>query len=102
MGDPDDHIENYKWTMDAYYLDEKYWCIFFPTTLSRAAQLWYKTLPTKSIRDFNQLRVEVIGHFVQQRRYTENAQAILGCRKWEDESISAFEQQFNKATLNTP
>lgn len=22
MGDPNDHIENYRWTMDAYYLDE--------------------------------------------------------------------------------
>lgn len=44
--DLNDHIENYRWTMDSYYMDEKYWCIFFSTTLSGPTQLWYKCLST--------------------------------------------------------
>lgn len=52
-GDPDDHIENHKWIMDAHYLDEKYKCILLLATLSGPTQLWYKSLPTESMHDFN-------------------------------------------------
>lgn len=87
--------------MDVYYLDKKYLCIFFPTTLSGPMWLWYKILPMESIHDFNQLKEESISYFIQQRRYTTDAQAIFGCRKHEDESLSAFGYHFNKATINT-
>lgn len=33
MGDPNDYIKNYRWMINAYYLDELYWCIFFLATL---------------------------------------------------------------------
>lgn len=80
-GDPDDHIESYKWMMDAYYLDKKYRCIFFPIVLPEEAKLWYKCLAAESIHDFNQLKEECVKKFIQQRRYTADAQDILGCRQ---------------------
>lgn len=64
------------------------------------ARLWYKSLSAQSIHDFNQLRETFIGHFIRQRRYIQDAQAILGCRQREEESLHAFVYRFNKATLN--
>lgn len=87
--------------MDAYYLDKKYWCIFFLTTLSDATRLVYNNLLADSIHDFKQLRKEFMGRFIQQRRYTTDAKYIFRCRQSEDEHLSSFDRRFNKSTLST-
>ncbi|KAL7583470.1 uncharacterized protein LOC111905507 [Lactuca sativa] len=88
--------------MDAYYLEEKYRCIFFPTNMLGPARLWYQSLPVESIHYFNYLREEFIGHFVQQRRYTTDAHAILGCKQREDETLHAIVHHFNTSSINSP
>lgn len=47
-------------------------------------RLWYKSLPIETIHDFNQLQEESVGHFIQHRKYTSNAQVILRFKQLED------------------
>ncbi|CAN6685733.1 unnamed protein product [Malus baccata var. baccata] len=53
--DPDQHLKYYRSTMILYRNNDALMCKIFATTLQGEAQDWFHTLPTQSIRSFNEL-----------------------------------------------
>lgn len=49
----DSHIDTYEWTMTSLTPDERFWCMYFPTTLDGNTRTWFKTLRTGSIYKYN-------------------------------------------------
>ena len=52
--DPLDHLEGYKGLMMLQDASDIFFCLAFPTTLKKAARVWYSGLQPESIYFFKQ------------------------------------------------
>lgn len=78
--DPDSHIDTYEWTMTSLKLDERFRCIYFPTTLDGNAGTWFKTLRPGSISNFAQLKYLFLTNFMQLHKYKGDSHSMIGCK----------------------
>nr|KAJ0216070.1 hypothetical protein LSAT_V11C300135490 [Lactuca sativa] len=98
--DPDSHIDTYEWTMTSLKLDERFWCMYFPTTLDGNADTWFKTLRSGNISNFFQLKYLFLTNFMQLRKYKGDSHSIIGCKQKEGETVREYFTRFINATLD--
>lgn len=100
--DPDDNIDNYKWTMTSLKMDRRFTCTYFPCTLTRNVGKWFKSLRPGSISSFEQLEYLFLNNFMQLRKGKGDTNSVMAYKQKEGESICDYYDQFMLATLNVP
>ena len=98
--DSDSHIDTYEWAMTSIKLHERFWCMYFPTTLDGNVGTWFKTLCPGSICNFSQPKYLFLTKFMQLRKYKGNCYSIIGCKQREGETIKDYFARFTKATFD--
>ncbi|KAK2999057.1 hypothetical protein RJ639_024268 [Escallonia herrerae] len=74
-------------------------CRAFPTTLRKAAHVWFKSLRLRSIHSFAQLSDLFQKHFVSSRTRRKNSASLLNVVQERNESLSRYLGRFNAVTL---
>ena len=100
--DPDDHIDNYEWTMTSLKMDRRFTCTYFPNTLTGNAGKWFKSLRPDSISNFEQLKYLFLNNFMQLRKRNGDANSVMAWKQKEGESIHEYYDRFTLETLNVP
>ncbi|KAK3000820.1 hypothetical protein RJ639_021591 [Escallonia herrerae] len=80
-------------------LSDAVMCRAFPTTLRKAAHVWFKSLQPRSIHSFSQLSDIFQKHFVSSRTRRKNSTSLLNVVQEKKEYLSHYLGRFNAATL---
>ncbi|KAK3040937.1 hypothetical protein RJ639_028811 [Escallonia herrerae] len=98
-GDPGDHVYQFQTNMLLLQVSDAVMCQAFPTTLRKAAHVWFKSLRPKSIHSFPQLSDLFQKHFVSSRTRRKNSASLLNVVQERNESLSRYLGRFNTTTL---
>ncbi|KAK3038551.1 hypothetical protein RJ639_029351 [Escallonia herrerae] len=98
-GDPGEHVYQFQTNMLLLQVSDAVMCRAFPTTLRKAAHVWFKSLRPRSIHSFAQLSDLFQKHFVSSRTRRKNSASLLNVVQERNESLSRYLGRFNAATL---
>ncbi|KAL2511533.1 Retrotrans gag domain-containing protein [Abeliophyllum distichum] len=71
----------------------------FPPTLKREARDWVVTLPSKSIRTYDEFSKNFATHFASSKRVKKTAISLIQLAHGKDEMLKDFIARFNRAIL---
>jgi hypothetical protein len=99
--DPVEHLDNYCAHLELQGTLDEGACLAFPLTLSGNARDWYRRLPPKSIRNFDEFRKMFLTQFMAGIVRRKPAGTLMSVQQGRDESFKEFLQRFNQARLTT-
>ena len=99
MKDPHDHIKAFKTILNLQQTLDEVICRSFPTTLKKAARVWFSKLPASFIANFEQLSDSFVFHFIGGQRHKRPTCYLLIVRQDEGESLRDYVKCFNKVVL---
>ncbi|KAL4580286.1 hypothetical protein LXL04_016473 [Taraxacum kok-saghyz] len=102
VGDPDDHIANFRWAIKMILMDPRLWSLYVAGTLDGSAQYWIESLPPKSINSFEELREKFCSSFIQERKFQQQSHAIFGCIQRKGETNKDYFRRFNEISRHMP
>ncbi|XP_020234186.1 uncharacterized protein LOC109814229 [Cajanus cajan] len=79
--------------------DDAALCRIFPTSLKGRALSWFTRLPPNSIDSFNTLSSQFTVQFATSRPHSLTSLSLVSLRQDKKETLRAFMDRFNKATL---
>nr|KAJ0221700.1 hypothetical protein LSAT_V11C200066500 [Lactuca sativa] len=88
--------------MTSLWMDKIFTCTYFPVTLLGNASKSFKALRPGSISIFKKLRYLFLHNFMQLRKVQGDVNSIIACKQKKGESIRAYYDRFNPATLSIP
>ena len=83
MKDPHDHIKAFKTILNLQQTLDEVNCKSFPTTLKKAARVWFSKLPASFIANFEQLSDSFVFHFIGGQRHKRPTCYLLTVRQQE-------------------
>jgi hypothetical protein len=99
--DPVEHLDNYCAYLELQGTPDDGACLAFPLTLSGNARDWYRRLPPKSIRNFDEFGKMFLTQFMAGIVRRKLAGTLMSVQQGRDESLKKFLQRFNQARLTT-
>jgi hypothetical protein len=99
--DPVEHLDNYRAHLELQGTPDEVSCRAFPLTLSGNAKDWYRRLPPKSIRNFDEFGKMFLTQFMAGIVRRKPAGTLMSLQQGRDESLKEFLQRFNQARLTT-
>ncbi|KAD1592681.1 hypothetical protein E3N88_42586 [Mikania micrantha] len=90
--DPDDHLHAYAGVGKVGRWNLPTWCHMLVQTLTRAAHLWFDSLPPGSIDSYEELRDKFLKQFNQKKKAIKNPNEILHIRRRDDEKPQLCEK----------
>ncbi|XP_021612947.1 uncharacterized protein LOC110615414 [Manihot esculenta] len=102
MGNPREHILNYKTFMELQTLSDALMCKVFPTTLTRPARAWFNSLDAKSIKSFGDLANVFISRFIAGVTAERKTSYLETVRQRKNESLREYVARFNTEALKPP
>ncbi|KAL2526786.1 Ribonuclease H [Abeliophyllum distichum] len=97
--DPVDHLRAFVDLMRLRATPNAIMCRAFPPTLRREARDWVATLPSKSIRTFDDFSKKFAAYFASSKRAKKTAIGLMQLTQDKDELLKDFTALFNRATL---
>nr|KYP47653.1 Transposon Ty3-G Gag-Pol polyprotein [Cajanus cajan] len=97
--DPDEHLDVFLTQVTLSTTDDAALCRIFPTSLKGRALSWFTRLPPNSIDSFNTLSSQFTIQFATSRPHSLTSLSLVSLRQDKKESLRAFMDRFNKATL---
>ncbi|XP_059654509.1 uncharacterized protein LOC132301255 [Cornus florida] len=97
--DPLDHLETCKALMYLQAVPNEIMCRAFPTTLKGWARLWFNKLKPGSIKNFKELSIQFIGHFITGQRHRKPATYLLNVKQQKGEPFHDYISRFNTKML---
>ncbi|KAL2526780.1 Ribonuclease H [Abeliophyllum distichum] len=97
--DPVDHLRAFVDLMRLRATPDAIMCRAFPPTLRREARDWVATLPSKSIRTFDDFSKKFAAYFASSKRAKKTAIGLMQLTQDKDELLKDFTARFNRATL---
>ena len=94
-----DHIESFKTLMLLQMTPDEVMCETFPTTLKRAARVWFSKILLGTIADFEQLNKGFVHNFIGGQRHKKPTGHLLNIQQAEGESLRQYVTRFNKELL---
>ncbi|XP_043809011.1 uncharacterized protein LOC110606147 [Manihot esculenta] len=102
IGNPREHVLNYKTFMELQTLSNALMCKVFPTTLSGPARTWFNSLEAGSIRSFGDLAIRFISRFIAGVPEDRKTSYLETVRQRRDESLREYVARFNTEALQIP
>jgi hypothetical protein len=99
--EPVEHLDNYRAHFELQGTPDEVACRAFPLTLSGNARDWYRTLPPKSIQNFDEFGKMFLTQFMAGIVRRKPAGTLMSIQQGRDKSLKEFLQQFNQARLTT-
>ncbi|KAK3023183.1 hypothetical protein RJ639_044170 [Escallonia herrerae] len=96
---PCEHVYQFQTNMLLLQVSDAVMCRAFPTTLRKAAHVWFKSLRPRSIHSFAQLSDLFQSHFVSSKTWRKNFASLLNVVQERNESLAHYLERFNVATL---
>ncbi|XP_043810655.1 uncharacterized protein LOC110610967 [Manihot esculenta] len=102
VGNPREHVLNYKTFIELQTLSDALMCKVFPTTLTGPAWAWFNSLEAGSIRSFGDLANAFISRFIAEVPADRNTSYLETIRQRRDESLREYVARFNTEALQIP
>jgi hypothetical protein len=99
--DPVEHLDNYRAHLDLQGTLDEVACRALLLTLSGSARDWYRRLPPRSIRNFDEFRKVLLTQFMAEIVRRKPTRALMSTQQGRDESLKDFLQRFNQERLTT-
>lgn len=95
IGDPVEHIENFRVHLDLHGTFDEVACRAFPLTLIGNARDSFRRLSPVSVDSFDGLRREFLGPFIEARTRKKSFGYLLTLQQRSDETLKDFVARFN-------
>ena len=92
--DPERHLKHYRSVMILYRNNDDLMCKIFATTLQGEAQDWFYTLPTQSIRSFDELSLVFTKEYSSYRSIKKKSDHLFNVKKNLKESLRDYVKRF--------
>ncbi|KAL2481922.1 Retrotrans gag domain-containing protein [Abeliophyllum distichum] len=97
--DPVDHLRSFVDLMRLQATPDAIMCRAFSPTLRLEARNWVATLPSKSIRTFDEFFKSIATHFASSKRVKKTTISMIQLAQGKDELLKDFIARFNRVTL---
>ena len=90
------HMERFvERVVSSLITNQRYWLVWFPTTLEGEAYEWYRDHTEGHFRAYEQLQREFLNEFKLEVGQSTALRALINVRQMRDEDISAYIRSFD-------
>lgn len=98
-GDPNEHLDVFRFWMDFEQVSSLARCRTFPLTLAGPVQAWHIRLESCSISSFEQLATLFVTHLNGDKPIKKPATHLISVRQRENESLEAYTKRYNHEVM---
>ncbi len=99
LGDPIEHLASFRAHTELHTTPDEVACRAFPLTLAGGAREWFRTLPPRSIPNFESLARKFASQFMAGIVQKKPAQQLMTIKQGPQESLRSYLLRFNQERL---